>query len=172
MDRTNIGNAKIAGMADDLKLTSNQYSISLIVFFITYVLFEVPSNLILSRTRPSVFLPIIMILWGIVTCCMALVKDYKHLVALRLLVGILEAGFAPGILLIISSWWVLTHCPPILKNSNFVSPGIRRTNKPSALQYTSQLLSSQVRSVASSPVQSLVDSMAPMVFEAGDGCLS
>jgi MFS family permease len=104
MDRTNIGNAKIAGMADDLKLTSNQYSISLIVFFITYVLFEVPSNLILSRTRPSVFLPVIMILWGAVTCCMALVKDYKHLVALRLIVGILEAGFAPGILLIISSW--------------------------------------------------------------------
>ncbi|KAK3663668.1 hypothetical protein LTR22_005610 [Elasticomyces elasticus] len=56
MDRTNIGNAKVAGMTDDLGMDSNQYSISLIVFFITYVLFEVPSNLILSRTKPSIFL--------------------------------------------------------------------------------------------------------------------
>jgi MFS family permease len=91
-------------MADDLKLTSNQYSICLVVFFVSYVIFEVPSNLILSRSRPSIFLPVIMILWGTVTCCMAAIHDYKHLVALRFIVGILEAGFAPGILLIISSW--------------------------------------------------------------------
>lgn len=92
-------------MADDLKLTSNQYSISLVVFFITYVLCEVPSNLILSRTRPSVFIPAIMFIWGIATCCMALITSFKQLVALRMVVGLFEAGFAPGILLIISSWY-------------------------------------------------------------------
>ncbi|KAK4508318.1 hypothetical protein PRZ48_002056 [Zasmidium cellare] len=105
MDRTNIGNAKIAGMTDDLGMDSNQYSISLVVFFITYVLFEVPSNLILAKTRPSIFLATIMTLWGIVTCCMAKVETYGQLVALRVIVGILEAGFAPGILLILSSWY-------------------------------------------------------------------
>ncbi|KAI4100192.1 MAG: hypothetical protein LQ339_005598 [Xanthoria mediterranea] len=105
IDRTNIGNAKIAGMQDDLRLSSGQYSISLIVFFISYVIFEVPSNLILSKSRPSIFLPAIMILWGIVTCCMAAVQSYQQLVALRFLVGILEAGFAPGVLLILSSWY-------------------------------------------------------------------
>lgn len=47
----------------DLDLTSSQYSLVLIVFFITYVIFEVPSNLILSKSRPSVFLPLLMILW-------------------------------------------------------------------------------------------------------------
>lgn len=167
MDRTNIGNAKIAGMADDLKLTSNQYSISLIVFFITYVLFEVPSNLILSRTRPSVFLPIIMILWGAVTCCMALVKDYKHLVALRLIVGILEAGFAPGILLIISSWWVQT-----LSSSRRMlnrGTGTRRTNNPSVLQSTSRQPFSPVHSVAFSLALSRVDSTVYMASVAGGG---
>jgi MFS family permease len=46
-----------------------------------------------------------MFLWGAVTCCMALIKTYHQLVALRLVVGILEAGFAPGILLILSSWY-------------------------------------------------------------------
>ncbi|WQF86566.1 Putative major facilitator superfamily, MFS transporter superfamily [Colletotrichum destructivum] len=105
MDRTNIGNAKIAGMADDLSLSSSQYSIVLIVFFIGYVLFEPPSNMILVRTRPSLYLPFIMAIWGVLTCVMAVVKSYHHLVILRVFVGIMEAGFAPGILLIISSWY-------------------------------------------------------------------
>ncbi|KAJ4377726.1 hypothetical protein N0V83_000555 [Neocucurbitaria cava] len=105
MDRTNIGNAKIAGMATDLKLTSNQYSISLIVFFVTYVVFEPPSNMLLVRLKPSLYLPVIMTIWGGLTCCMAAIHDFKHLVALRILVGVFESGFAPGILLIISSWY-------------------------------------------------------------------
>ncbi|KAE9962945.1 hypothetical protein BLS_009860 [Venturia inaequalis] len=105
MDRTNIGNAKVVGMDVDLGLTSDQYSLVLIVFFITYVVFEVPSNLILIKTRPSIFLPSLMILWGIVTCCMALVKSYHQLIALRLLVGALESCFAPGVLLLFSSWY-------------------------------------------------------------------
>lgn len=92
-------------MMDDLHLTSSQYSVSLVVFFISYVVFEVPSNLILARTRPSRFLPAIMFLWGAITCCMAVIRNYHQLVALRFVVGIFEAGFAPGILLILSSWY-------------------------------------------------------------------
>ncbi|RMX73846.1 hypothetical protein D0869_13195, partial [Hortaea werneckii] len=105
MDRTNVGNAKVAGMTDDLGMDSGQYSIALVVFFITYVIFEVPSNLILSKTKPSIFLPTIMGLWGAATCCMAAVNTYGQLVALRAIVGILESGFAPGVLLILSSWY-------------------------------------------------------------------
>lgn len=74
-------------------------------FFVTYVVFEVPSNLILAKTRPSIFLATIMTLWGVVTCCMAKVETYGQLVALRVIVGVLEAGFAPGVLLILSSWY-------------------------------------------------------------------
>ncbi|KAI8229275.1 hypothetical protein K4K54_001608 [Colletotrichum sp. SAR 10_86] len=105
MDRTNIGNAKIAGMADDIGLSSSQYSIVLVVFFIGYVLFEPPSNMILVRARPSLYLPFIMALWGVLTCIMSVVKEYHHLIVLRVFVGIMESGFAPGILLIISSWY-------------------------------------------------------------------
>lgn len=68
-------------------------------------LFEAPSNMILVRTRPSLFLPIIMAIWGALTCVMAAINDYTHLLALRLLVGVFEAAFAPGILMIISSWY-------------------------------------------------------------------
>lgn len=100
-----IGNAKIAGMATDLSLTSNQYSIALVVFFVTYVVFEPPSNMLLVRFKPSVYLPCIMAIWGALTCVMAKIDTFEHLVALRILVGVFEAGFAPGILLIISSWY-------------------------------------------------------------------
>ncbi|KAF2649206.1 MFS general substrate transporter [Lophiostoma macrostomum CBS 122681] len=105
MDRTNIGNAKIAGMDHDLALTSNQYSIALVVFFVGYVVFEPPSNMILVRTRPSVYLPIIMGIWGVLTCVMAKIDSFEHLVVLRVFIGVIESGFSPGILLIISSWY-------------------------------------------------------------------
>ncbi|KAI9926022.1 hypothetical protein ASPWEDRAFT_151707 [Aspergillus wentii DTO 134E9] len=109
MDRTNIGNAKISGMEQDLNLSSNEYSISLVVFFVGYVVFEVPSNLVLSRTKPSIFLPSIMVIWGALTCVMGVIKDFKHLVVLRTIIGCVEAGFAPGVLLVISSWYKRTE---------------------------------------------------------------
>jgi MFS family permease len=102
---SSIGNARIAGMADDLGLSSQQFSITLVVFFVTYVVFEAPSNMLLVRLKPSIYLPAIMVIWGGLTCCMAAINDFKHLVALRILVGVFESGFAPGMLLIISSWY-------------------------------------------------------------------
>lgn len=65
--------------------------------------------MILVRTRPSRYLPTIMVIWGGLTCCMAAANHYHHLVVLRLLIGALEAGFAPGVLLIISSWYKRTE---------------------------------------------------------------
>ncbi|KAK7911517.1 hypothetical protein PG985_013998 [Apiospora marii] len=105
MDRTNIGNAKIAGMDKELDLTSDRYSIVLVVFFIGYVLWEVPSNMILARTKPSIFLPAIMFLWGCATIGMAFIQTYESLIGLRVVVGLLESGFAPGMLLLLSSWY-------------------------------------------------------------------
>ncbi|GKT61954.1 nicotinamide mononucleotide permease [Colletotrichum tofieldiae] len=105
MDRTNIGNAKIAGMDRDLNLDSGRYSIALVVFFVGYVVFEVPSNMVLARTRPSVYLPGIMSLWGAVTIGMAFTPNYKALIGFRVVMGVLESGFAPGVLLLLSSWY-------------------------------------------------------------------
>lgn len=65
--------------------------------------------MILVRTRPSIFLPVMMAIWGALTCCMAAINDYHHLLVLRLFVGVFEASFAPGILMIISSWYKKTE---------------------------------------------------------------
>ncbi|KAL4902920.1 hypothetical protein BDW74DRAFT_186583 [Aspergillus multicolor] len=105
MDRTNIGNAKVAGMEEALDLDSNRYSIALVVFFIGYVVFEIPSNMLLSRIKPNIYLPCIMFVWGCVTIGMAFVHTYKALIGFRVAMGVLEAGFAPGVLLVISSWY-------------------------------------------------------------------
>jgi hypothetical protein len=61
IDRGNIGNAKIEGLAEDLKLTGGQYNWCLTAFFLTYCAFEPPSNIILKRIRPSIWLPGIMV---------------------------------------------------------------------------------------------------------------
>ena len=66
LDRGNIGNARLAGLEKDLGLVGNQYAWTLTIFFFSYAAFEVPSNLMLKRLRPSVWLPLIMVAWGTV----------------------------------------------------------------------------------------------------------
>lgn len=61
--------------------------------------------MILARSRPSIFLPVIMFLWGCLTIGMGWTSNYKVLLGLRCVIGILEAGFAPGVLLLLSSWY-------------------------------------------------------------------
>jgi MFS family permease len=89
----------------DLDLDSNRYSIVLVVFFVSYVVFEVPSNMILTRVRPSLYLPGIMCCWGAVTIGMGFTPNYHSLIAFRFVMGVFEAGFAPGILMLLSSWY-------------------------------------------------------------------
>ncbi len=60
LDRTNIGNAKIAGLTTTLNLTTTQYNVTLTIFFISYSVFEPLTNILLKRMRPSIFIPIIM----------------------------------------------------------------------------------------------------------------
>ncbi|KAI0121318.1 major facilitator superfamily domain-containing protein [Xylariales sp. AK1849] len=105
MDRTNIGNARIQGMAADLHMTGRDYNLALFVFFIPYILFEVPSNIILKRIAPSTWLSSIMILWGIATIGQGLVNNIGELVACRFLLGLFEAGLFPGCVYLISMYY-------------------------------------------------------------------
>ncbi|KAJ4304745.1 hypothetical protein N0V90_000272 [Kalmusia sp. IMI 367209] len=105
MDRTNIGNARVAGMASDIGLNSTQYFLAIVVFQVGYVIAEIPSNMILSRTRPSRYVPFLMLLWGSVAALMSLVKTPAQLLGMRFLLGVMEAGFSPAILFIISTWY-------------------------------------------------------------------
>ncbi|RSM15864.1 hypothetical protein CDV31_004806 [Fusarium ambrosium] len=105
VDRTNIGNAKIAGMQDDLSLTDDNYAWVLSIFFFGYLICEVPSNMILSRSRPSIFLPGIMLVWGALSALMSISKSYGALLAFRFILGCVEAGFFPGVLYLLSCWY-------------------------------------------------------------------
>ncbi|GLB42918.1 putative major facilitator superfamily protein [Lyophyllum shimeji] len=105
LDRANIGNAKIGGMEKALHLTSTQYSVILLLFFVSYVLFEIPSNMFLSRARPSIYLSVLCFVWGAVASCMAAVQSWQALAGVRFCLGIAEAGFAPGIAFYLSSWY-------------------------------------------------------------------
>ncbi|OBT71033.1 hypothetical protein VF21_09935 [Pseudogymnoascus sp. 05NY08] len=109
LDRNNIGNAKEAGMQKDLKLTSSDYSLALSIFFVGYLLLEVPSNMILSRTRPSLYLPSIMLIWGCLVIAYVGVNTKEALVGLRFCLGLVEAGFFPGVLLFMSNWYKKTE---------------------------------------------------------------
>jgi len=96
LDRTNIGNAKIDGLQEDLKLTNNEYNDTLTIFFISYSLFEPLTQILLKRFKPSIFLPTIMVLWGICMTTMGLVHNFSGLMAARWFLGLSEAGLFPG----------------------------------------------------------------------------
>ena len=92
-------------MGEDLNMSSNAYSVVLLVFFISYVLFETPSNMILTRVRPSVYMPALMFVWGGLSMCFAAAQSWQAIAGLRFLLGILEASFAPGVLFLLSAWY-------------------------------------------------------------------
>ncbi|KAI7362920.1 MFS general substrate transporter [Hortaea werneckii] len=106
IDRANIGNAKIEGMLDDLNMSGIQYNIAVSIFFIPYILLEVPSNIILKRfKRPSTYLGILVVSWGITMTFTGLCKDFGGLMACRVVLAVCEAGFFPGAVYLITRWY-------------------------------------------------------------------
>lgn len=77
-------------MEEDFDLTSDQYSIIVLVFFISYLVCEVPANMILTRVRPSLFLPGLGILWGCFAMLMAATQNYSQVAGMRFLLGVAE----------------------------------------------------------------------------------
>ncbi|KFX97714.1 hypothetical protein O988_04712 [Pseudogymnoascus sp. VKM F-3808] len=105
MDRGNIGNANIQGLTVDLGLSGAEYNLCLTVFFFTYCIFEIPSNLLLKRLRPSIYLPSIMVLWGSCTVCLGVVQNFHGLLAVRTILGATEAGLYPGVAYYLTMWY-------------------------------------------------------------------
>jgi len=105
LDRVNIGNAKVEGLQEDLKMTNGQYLVTLTIFFVSYSCFEPLTNVLLKRLRPSVFLPIIMLVWGIVMTTMGLVHNFSGLATARWFLGLAEAGLFPGVNYYLSCWY-------------------------------------------------------------------
>ncbi|EXJ79660.1 hypothetical protein A1O3_07940 [Capronia epimyces CBS 606.96] len=110
LDRTNIGNARLDGLEKDLGMAGLNYNIALAVFFPFYVAAEVPSNLMMRRTRPSIWIPSIMVTWAICCSLMGIVHNFAGLLAARAALGIAEGGLFPGVTFYITMWYQRHEC--------------------------------------------------------------
>lgn len=108
IDRTNIGMAKDR-MEIDLGISATAYGIGAGLFFLTYALSEIPSNLIMHKVGARFWIMRIMITWGILSACMAFVQGEWSFYILRMLLGIAEAGLFPGVIYFITQWFVVKH---------------------------------------------------------------
>ncbi len=105
LDRTNIGMAKDR-MEIDLGISATAYGVGAGLFFLTYALSEIPSNLIMHKVGARFWIMRIMITWGILSACMALVQGEWSFYILRMLLGIAEAGLFPGVIYFLTQWFV------------------------------------------------------------------
>ncbi|KAK3396863.1 major facilitator superfamily domain-containing protein [Sordaria brevicollis] len=105
LDRVNIGNARIQGLAKDLNLQGMQFNWALSIFYIIYLLFEVPSNVLLKAIGPRFYLPLLVCGFGLVSLCTAFVNDFGGLMAARAILGVFEGGAMPGMAFFLSTFY-------------------------------------------------------------------
>jgi MFS transporter, ACS family, tartrate transporter len=108
LDRTNVGFAALR-MGKDVGISAANYGLGAGIFFLGYFLFEVPSNLALHRFGARRWLARIMISWGVIAMLMAGIQSTTHFFVLRVLLGIAEAGFYPGVIYFVSLWFPSRH---------------------------------------------------------------
>ncbi|EPE06989.1 pantothenate transporter liz1 [Ophiostoma piceae UAMH 11346] len=105
LDQVNLNNAFVSGMEEDLKLYGNQLNYMVTCWTVGYVIGEVPSNLILTRIRPSIWIPSCEVLWATLTIIQAKCSNSTQLYVLRFFIGLAESTFYPGMQYIIGSWY-------------------------------------------------------------------
>ncbi|KAF9647256.1 MFS general substrate transporter [Thelephora ganbajun] len=105
LDRSNVGNARIEGLAADTHMTGNQYLTTLTIYFAGYVLFEVPFNILLKLTSPRFWLPTLTLAWGIVCTLMGFTQNFSGFLVVRFFLGVAESGFFPGVVFYLSMWY-------------------------------------------------------------------
>ncbi|KAF2010441.1 putative MFS transporter [Aaosphaeria arxii CBS 175.79] len=105
IDRANIGNARLAGLEKDLKLKGYDYNTVLSVFYISYIVMEIPANMLCKYMGPGWFIPITSLGFGISSIGTAFVHDIHAVCGVRFILGVFEAGMLPGIAYYMSRWY-------------------------------------------------------------------
>lgn len=105
LDRTALGIANVNGMSRELSLTATMFGLASGIFFVGYILLEVPSTVITQKIGARKWLARIAVSWGIVASLTAFAPDYGWLLFARFVLGVTEAGFAPAILLYLTMWF-------------------------------------------------------------------
>ncbi|KAJ3456132.1 hypothetical protein MRS44_016155 [Fusarium solani] len=106
VDRSNVAVARISGMDEDLGLDQgSRASISLMVFFIGYIIFEIPSNAFIHKLGAANWLAFLAVAWGLASLGIGFLHNWQGFAVLRSLLGVFEAGFFPGCVYLVSSWY-------------------------------------------------------------------
>ena len=105
LDRNAIALARLDDLEEDLGLTSAQYQTCVSILFVGYILGQVPSNMLLTRVRPSYYMASCMALWAVVSALTALSTDFKGLLLTRFFLGVVEAPYYPGALYILGIFY-------------------------------------------------------------------
>ncbi|KAJ5238805.1 hypothetical protein N7468_003424 [Penicillium chermesinum] len=106
LDRVNISNAAILGLTKDLNIEhGTKYNTALVIFFVPYIILEIPSNILLKKFKPHVWLPLCMFMFGIVMLCQGFVQNWSGLMATRFFLGVFEAGMFPGCFYLLGMWY-------------------------------------------------------------------
>ncbi|GKZ18658.1 hypothetical protein AbraIFM66951_007678 [Aspergillus brasiliensis] len=106
LDRVNISNAAVLGLQTDLNIvTGTKYNTALTIFFVPYVIFEIPSNILLKKLKPHVWLSLCMFGFGLVMICQGLVSNWGGLMTTRWFLGMFETGMFPGCFYLLGMWY-------------------------------------------------------------------
>jgi D-galactonate transporter len=108
IDRVNVGFAKLQ-MQQDLGMTEAVYGLGAGIFFIGYFLFEVPANMILQKVGAKRWIGPIMMIWGVLSAMTMFVESARAFYLLRFLLGVVESGFFPGVILYLTFWYTEGH---------------------------------------------------------------
>lgn len=105
LDRTNIGQAKLLGLTTQLSLSSHDYRVALTVLYPAYIVFEIPSNLVLKKLGAARLIPGLVMAWGTVSTLQGIVSTRTGLYINRVFLGLAEAGILPGIVLYLTFFY-------------------------------------------------------------------
>ncbi|KAK7187661.1 hypothetical protein DPSP01_004498 [Paraphaeosphaeria sporulosa] len=105
LDQTNIATAFVSGMKEDLEMNGNEVNLMDTAWTVGYVLGQIPSQIIITKVRPSIWVPSCELVWTLLTFCLAAAKTSKQVIAIRFFVGLAESIFYPAAHTILGSWY-------------------------------------------------------------------
>ncbi|KAJ3546755.1 hypothetical protein NM208_g1851 [Fusarium decemcellulare] len=135
VDRNAIAQARLNNLEEDLNMSGTEFNTTVSILFVGYVLMQVPSNMLITKVKPGIYMSAWMLVWAVVSGCTALVKNYEGLLVCRFFLGITEAPFYPGATYILSIFYTrkevaariaLLYCAQILATgfSGLIAAGI------------------------------------------------
>ncbi|KAK8105245.1 major facilitator superfamily transporter [Apiospora kogelbergensis] len=105
LDQTNISNAFVSGMKEELAMNGNEINLIDTAWTVGYVIGQIPSQIVLTKVRPSVWVPTCELVWTVLTFCLAAATTSNHVIAIRFFVGLAESAFYPAAHTILGSWY-------------------------------------------------------------------